>query len=87
MTHDFWQAIQGWDNLGLEGLASLAENSVRWAAFEDCSVEDWAKGIQSGVLGSDLRAQRMQEWSAEFEKFCAWVVEEFGAGTSSSTLE
>ncbi|KAF4591889.1 adenosine deaminase family protein [Ophiocordyceps camponoti-floridani] len=35
MSHDFWQALQGWDNLGLAGLGSLAENSVRWAAFED----------------------------------------------------
>ena len=22
MTHDFWQALQGWENLGLEGLVS-----------------------------------------------------------------
>ncbi|KAK3046197.1 hypothetical protein LTS18_013439, partial [Coniosporium uncinatum] len=26
MTHDFWQALQGWNNLGLAGLGSLAEN-------------------------------------------------------------
>jgi len=24
MTHDFWQAIQGWENLGLAGLVSKA---------------------------------------------------------------
>jgi len=23
-THDFWQALQGWENLGLEGLVSLS---------------------------------------------------------------
>lgn len=41
MTHDFWQALQGWENLGLAGLGSLAENSVRWAAFEDQTAEEW----------------------------------------------
>jgi len=41
MTHDFWQALQGWENLGLAGLGSLAENSVRWAAFEDQDSESW----------------------------------------------
>lgn len=34
LSHDFWQVLQGWDALGLAGLGSLAENSVRWAAFE-----------------------------------------------------
>ena len=24
VTHDFWQALQGWENLGLEGLVSLS---------------------------------------------------------------
>ena len=36
MTHDFCRALEAWDNLGLPGLASLAENSVRWATFDDC---------------------------------------------------
>jgi hypothetical protein len=27
MTHDFWQALQGWENLGLAGLVSA---SLRW---------------------------------------------------------
>lgn len=26
MTHDFWQALQGWENLGLEGLVSSSVN-------------------------------------------------------------
>jgi len=41
MTHDFWQTLQGWDNLGLAGLGSLAENSVRWSVFEDQDSETW----------------------------------------------
>ncbi|EHK98314.1 putative Adenosine deaminase CECR1-A [Glarea lozoyensis 74030] len=78
MTHDFWQALQGWENLGLAGLGSLAENSVRWAAFEDQSNADWVQGIKDATLGSGVRAQRMKEWSVEWEQFCLWIVSEFG---------
>ncbi|KAK5132157.1 hypothetical protein LTR08_000314 [Meristemomyces frigidus] len=87
LTHDFWQALAGWENLGLEGLASLAENSVRWAAFEDCSAKEWTQQIKSGSFGSGVRAQRMKEWAREFEKFCQWVVLEFGAEQDISTLD
>lgn len=79
MTHDFWQALQGWDNLGLAGLASLAENSVRWAAFEDQNAADWVKDIREATLGTGVRAERMKEWAVEWENFCLWVVTEFGS--------
>jgi len=78
MTHDFWQALQGWENLGLAGLGSLAENSVRWAAFEDQSNAEWVQGVKDATLGSGIRAQRMKEWSIEWEQFCLWIVTEFG---------
>ncbi|KAH6683025.1 adenosine deaminase family protein-like protein [Halenospora varia] len=78
MTHDFWQALQGWENLGLAGLGSLAENSVRWAAFEDQSNTEWVQGIKDATLGSGARAERMKEWSIEWEQFCLWIVTEFG---------
>ncbi|KAI9659977.1 MAG: hypothetical protein M1821_001329 [Bathelium mastoideum] len=78
MTHDFWQALQGWDNLGLEGLGSLAENSVRYAAFEDCSAKEWAEDIKAGTYGRGIRAHRMREWAKAWEKFCQWIVLEFG---------
>lgn len=78
MTHDFWQALQGWENLGLAGLGSLAENSVRWANFEDCSQKEWQEDIKIGALGNGVRAQRLKEWIAAWEKFCQWVVEEYG---------
>lgn len=78
LTHDFWQALQGWDNLGLAGLGSLAENSVRWAAFEDQTAEAWARDIRHASLASGVKAQRLREWSVEWEKFCLWVVTEFG---------
>jgi adenosine deaminase CECR1 len=84
MSHDFWQALQGWDNLGLAGLGSLAENSVRWAAFDDCSDEEWHESIKAGVHGSGIQANRMQEWHCAWEKFCEWIVTEFDQGNFSS---
>jgi adenosine deaminase CECR1 len=78
MTHDFWQALQGWDNLGLAGLGSLAENSVRWAAFEDQDATAWVQGIKDASLGNGIRAERMKQWSIEWEQFCLWIVTGFG---------
>lgn len=78
MSHDFWQALQGWENLGLAGLGSLAENSVRWSCFEDQAPEAWARDIQEASLGSGVKARRMKEWQVLWEKFCLWVCEEFG---------
>lgn len=78
MSHDFWQALQGWKNLGLAGLGNLAENSVRWSAFEDQNQAEWIKGIKEASLGGSVKAQRMQQWQVEWEKFCLWIVEEFG---------
>ncbi|EMC99138.1 hypothetical protein BAUCODRAFT_146118 [Baudoinia panamericana UAMH 10762] len=87
MTHDFWQALQGWENLGLEGLASLAENSVRWAAFEDCSSREWQQEIKAGAFGDGIKADRVKEWARDFEKFCQWVVLEYGADQDINTLD
>ncbi len=78
MTHDFWQALQGWDNLGLAGLGSLAENSVRWAAFEDQTTAEWQKSIKEASLGDGIRAERLKEWAVDWEKYCLWIVTEFG---------
>lgn len=78
MSHDFWQALQGWENLGLEGLGSLAENSVRWASFEDQDQPSWTASIKDGMFGKGVRAKRLKEWVAKWERFCAWIVEEFG---------
>jgi len=83
MTHDFWQALQGWDNLGLAGLGSLAENSVRWAAFEDQTAAAWVHDIKEATLGSGVRAERMKQWAVEWEQFCLWVVTEFGEDSES----
>lgn len=87
MTHDFWQALQGWENLGLEGLGSLAENSVRWANFEECTAKDWNQSIKDGAYGKGVRALRMKEWAKEFEEFCAWVVLTYGPEHDINTLD
>ncbi|KAK0385009.1 hypothetical protein NLU13_7487 [Sarocladium strictum] len=78
MSHDFWQALQGWDNLGLAGLGSLAENSVRWAAFEDQDQGQWLKDVKEASLGSGVKAQRLKQWQVDWETFCLWIVDEFG---------
>ncbi|KAK3944947.1 adenosine deaminase-related growth factor [Diplogelasinospora grovesii] len=78
MTHDFWQALQGWENLGLAGLGSLAENSIRWAAFEDQTQEEWMADIRAATLGSGVKADRLKQWGIEWEKYCLWIVTEFG---------
>lgn len=78
MSHDFWQALQGWENLGLAGLGCLAENSVRWAAFEDQTSGEWLDDIKEASLGDGVRAKHLQEWAVEWERFCLWIVTEFG---------
>lgn len=76
-THDFWQALQGWENLGLAGLGSLAQNSIKFAAFEDQDSKTWLQGVTEGALGQGIRGERLREWGLEWEKFCLWVVTEY----------
>ncbi|CAJ2502847.1 Uu.00g102410.m01.CDS01 [Anthostomella pinea] len=78
-THDFWQALQGWENLGLAGLGSLAHDSVRWAAFEDQTAEAWSRDVKEASVGGGVKAQRIKEWAVEWERFCLWIVDEFGS--------
>ncbi|KAL8713411.1 MAG: hypothetical protein Q9220_002610 [cf. Caloplaca sp. 1 TL-2023] len=88
LTHDFWQALQGWENLGLEGLGSLAENSVRYAAFwPDQNNKEWNKDIRDGKYGEGLRAARMREWTADWNKFCQWIVMDFAEYASDDETE
>jgi adenosine deaminase CECR1 len=77
-THDFWQALQGWDNLGLEGLGSLAQNSVLYAAYEDQTNAEWQASLKAGMTGKGTRGERMRQWAVLWEEFCLWVVTEFG---------
>ncbi|TGZ85472.1 Metallo-dependent hydrolase [Ascodesmis nigricans] len=71
-SHDFWQLLQGFDEVGLEGLGDLAQNSVQWAAFEGVA-------SQAGILSEGgIREERIKLWRKEWEQFCEWVVAEFG---------
>ena len=94
LTHDFWQALQGWENLGLAGLGALAENSVRYAAFgpgvgggdgdeDGDEAKAWVKGVRDGVHGVGVRGERMREWRRRWESFCEWVLVEYAADYGS----
>ena len=78
LSHDFWQALQGIESLGLEGVAAMAENSVRYATLLDQDNKEWAEDIRTGPYGSSLRAKRLKEWRHEWEKFAQWIVMEYG---------
>ena len=77
LSHDFWQTFMAFENLGLEGLATMAENSIRWGAIEDQKQVEWFRDISEGYMGQGVKAQRLKEWRSEFEKFCQWIIMEF----------
>lgn len=77
LSHDYWQTFMAFESLGLEGLATMAENSIRWSAIEDQEQGEWLKEISEGYLGHGAKAQRLKEWRSEFEKFCQWIILEF----------
>ncbi|GAB1194822.1 hypothetical protein APSETT444_004073 [Aspergillus pseudonomiae] len=77
LTFEFWQALQGPDNLELPGLAMMVENSIRWSCYEDQSTVEWQSDIREGILGEGIKAARLRDWYAGFEKFCEWIALEF----------
>ncbi|KAJ9616757.1 hypothetical protein H2200_000476 [Cladophialophora chaetospira] len=77
LSHDFWQAYMGFENLGLEGLATMAENSLKWCAIEDQKAGEWTKEIVDGYLGKGTKAKLLRQWRAEFEKWCQWILMEY----------
>ncbi|KAJ5544617.1 hypothetical protein N7535_006989 [Penicillium sp. DV-2018c] len=77
LTHDFWQALQGLQNVDLVGLSMMAQNSIRWSCYEDQSIPEWKAGIQDGVMGKGLKSERLRDFGSDFEKFCEWIVMEF----------
>ncbi|KAK4179344.1 hypothetical protein QBC36DRAFT_79342 [Triangularia setosa] len=78
LTHQFWQALHAWESLDLAGLGSLAENSVRWAAFGEQSADSWIRDIRAASVGSGVKAKRLKDWAVEWERFCLWIVTEYG---------
>ncbi|KAL2867287.1 uncharacterized protein BJX67DRAFT_81595 [Aspergillus lucknowensis] len=77
LSHDFYQVLAAFENTGLAGIATMAEDSIRWAAFEDQTDSEWLQGLEGS--GDGLKATRLAEWRVAFEKWCEWIVEEFGA--------
>ncbi|EPS41489.1 hypothetical protein H072_4635 [Dactylellina haptotyla CBS 200.50] len=68
MSHDFYQVLQAYDNVGLEGVGDLVETSVLFAAFE---------GEEVGVVKEGgYREKCLNELRAEWEAFCKWIVDE-----------
>lgn len=57
----------------------MAQNSVRYSNFVDQSDDEWLYDIQAGEHGHGVKAAHLREWNAEWETFCQWVVDEFGA--------
>ncbi|KAJ5633286.1 hypothetical protein N7490_009625 [Penicillium lividum] len=79
LSYDFYEAIQAFDNLGLAGLGALAQNSLRWANFEDQSDKEWIQDIDRGEEGTGVKAKHIQAWNSAWEDFCKWIVDEYGS--------
>lgn len=77
LSHDFWQAYMAFENLGLEGLGTMAENSLKWCAIEDQKPAEWTKAITDGYLGKGTKSKLLREWRSEFEKWCQFIVMEY----------
>lgn len=57
---------------------ALAQNSLRWSNFEDQSDEEWVRDVDRGDQGDGTKAKKIQQWNAQWEEFCQWIVDEFG---------
>ena len=79
MSHDCFQVIHAIESLGLDGLGALIENSIKYAAFEDQDPKAYTEDVKAGIRGQGIRGQRMREWHKAWERFCQWVIIEFGA--------
>ncbi|KIW43834.1 uncharacterized protein PV06_04896 [Exophiala oligosperma] len=77
LSHDFWQSYMAFENLGLEGLGTMAENSLKWCAIEDQKTAEWTKSIADGYMGKGTKSKLLREWRSEFEKWCQYIVMEF----------
>ncbi|KAI5797365.1 hypothetical protein DFH27DRAFT_561968 [Peziza echinospora] len=67
VTHDLWQVLQAFGSVGLLGVGGLCLNGVEGAAYADGEAE-----------AARAKEEKGREWRAQWEEFCAWVVDEFG---------
>lgn len=77
LSHDFWQAYMAFENLGLEGLGTMAENSLKWSALEDQKPAEWTRSIGEGYMGKGIKSKLLRAWRSEFEKWCQFIVMEY----------
>lgn len=77
LSPDFYLALLSFQSMGLSGLTMMVENSIRWSCYEDQSAKEWATDLQEAILGKGLKAARLHDFYADFEKFCEWVVQTF----------
>lgn len=87
LSHDFYQCFMAWDNMGLAGLATVAENSIKWSCVDDCSPKDWLAGIDQAYMGKGPRAKMLRAWRDHFEKWCQWVCLEWPEEVEESEEE
>ncbi|KAI0487277.1 hypothetical protein F4859DRAFT_464341 [Xylaria cf. heliscus] len=85
LSYDFYQIIQGFDNIGLGGLGALAQNSVRWSNFVDQNQDEWIRDIELGVNGTGIKAERLRLWQEKWEAYCQWIVEEYADWNATLT--
>lgn len=78
LTYGFFQMLNGAENTGLSGLATMAQNSLRWSCFVDQGIQQWDRDIKEGMEGDSFKASRLRDWHDKFERFCHWVMTEFG---------
>lgn len=71
---DFWQILNSFDAVGLEGLGDIAETSILYAAFSDDHGNCEEMGRQAGLM----RKARVAEWRGEWLEFCQWIIAEYG---------
>ncbi|KAF7173038.1 hypothetical protein CNMCM5623_005139 [Aspergillus felis] len=76
---DFWQILNSFDAVGLEGLGDIAETSILYAAFADSHGCCEEMGQQAGVI----RKMRVAEWRDEWLNFCKWIIAQYGEQFSS----
>ncbi|KAH9897242.1 hypothetical protein F4778DRAFT_793820 [Xylariomycetidae sp. FL2044] len=77
LSYDFYQVIQGFDNIGLAGLGALAQNSIRWSNFVDQNQDEWIRDIELGASGTGIKASRLVEWEGKWEAYCQWIVDTY----------
>ncbi|KAL4957331.1 hypothetical protein BDW69DRAFT_156678 [Aspergillus filifer] len=77
LSTEIYQALVSFNSMGLSGATMMLENSVRWSSYEDQNAKEWATDLQEAILGEGTKAARLHEFYADFEEFCAWVVENF----------